>query len=100
MIGNYECICDLLFLKGLRNGVPLGALNIANSLKTTVWRTSFHFFEQFTPQETHFRQKVEKIGKKIFMIFLPLRGAPRGTPFLSPQMEIQKTPRLTHVESL
>ena len=36
MIGNYECICDLLFLKGLRNGVPLGALNIANSLKTTV----------------------------------------------------------------
>ena len=89
----------LVFLWGLRNGVPLGALNIANSLKTTVLRTRFDFFEQFTHQETYFRQEIEKNRENLFHDFEPLEGAPRGTPFLSPQMEIQKTPRLTHVES-
>ena len=58
----------------------------------------FTYMSNLKLHEPYPVEKNKKIETKFFKIFGPPRD-PRGTPYLGPQTEIPKTPRLSHAES-
>ena len=70
-----------------------GRLNRLNERLIYTYMSNLKLHEPFPVK------KNEKNEKKNFQNFWPPPRDPRGTPYLGPQTEIPKTPRLSHEES-